>query len=366
MSVPWALSVSVDGVTSIFMGRFSDKLGPRKILIFSGLVIGLGFVLMSRITDIWQMYFVYGIIVGVGCGSTFVPTLSIISRWFIARRNLMNGFVLSSIGVGTLIISPLAYWLISTYQWRTSYIIMGIGIFLIIFVAAQFMRSAPSQIGQEPYNKISPDKPEKNLQVRSFTLRKAIQTLPFWLIFVMSFSYGFVGVSIAVHLVPHIIHLNIPASTGAMVLAASGGANIVGRLIFGVIGDRIGSKQVFLLCLVLSLPVVVWLIYIQEVWMLYLFAVIYGICQGGMATTQVPLIAEFFGLKSLGAIFGACGFGTTLGAAIGPLSVGYLFDVSGGYQSAFLTCAFVTAAGIILNIILMQSKPKGELSLESS
>jgi MFS family permease len=115
LSGAYSLSIVVDGTVGILMGRLTDKLGPRKILTICGLLAGLGFILLSRITTVWQMYLIYGLLIGIGMSGVFVPVISIIPRWFIAKRNTVNGIVLAGMGLGNLAIAPLAYWIISSY-----------------------------------------------------------------------------------------------------------------------------------------------------------------------------------------------------------------------------------------------------------
>jgi MFS family permease len=159
-----------------------------------------------------------------------------------------------------------------------------------------------------------------------------------------------------VHLVPHIINIQISAATAASVMATIGAVNVVGRLVFGFIGDRMGSLQAYAMGFVIILGSLIWLLFMREAWMLYAFAVLWGFSAGGMGTVQTPIIAELFGIKSLGAIFGVCGLGVMIGGSIGPVVIGYLFDIEGNYQIAFIACAIFTLAGIILNLWLTRYK----------
>jgi MFS family permease len=316
----------------------------------------MGFILMSRITNIWQMYLVYGVLIGIGMGGIFVPVITNLSRWFVARRSTMNGLVLAGTGVGTLIVSPLTSRLIESYGWRTSFIILGAAIFLIIFVLAQFMRLDPAQIGQTPYNKAGAGKSGLKQETRSFGLSEVLRSPLFWLVFGMFFTFGFFAMSISVHIVPHVIHLQIPAATAANILATIGAVNIAGRLAFGAIGDKIGARQAYGLGLVVMTAAIFWLVFINETWMFFVFAAIYGFNSGGIGSVQAPIVAELFGLKSHGAIFGACGLGTMIGGSIGPVLVGYLFDLSGSYQAAFITCGLAAAAGLLVNLVIVRRK----------
>jgi len=128
------------------MGGLNDRLGPRIVLTIAGFLAGLGYLLMSQIGAAWQLYLFHGVVVGVGMSGILVPMLSTVARWFVARRNVMSGIVMAGIGVGTLVASPVANWLISVYEWRVSYIIMGSIVLIVTVLAAQFLKRDPTSM----------------------------------------------------------------------------------------------------------------------------------------------------------------------------------------------------------------------------
>jgi len=150
----FSLCFLLNGLLGIGMGMLNDRRGPRLVVTTCGILLGAGYLLMSQIDTIWQLYLFYGVIVGIGISGAWVPLLSTVSRWFVKRRALMCGIVLSGVGIGVVIIPPLAAWLISIYSWRTSYIIVGIIVLVLVILAAQFLRRDPSQVGQLPYGAI--------------------------------------------------------------------------------------------------------------------------------------------------------------------------------------------------------------------
>jgi MFS family permease len=356
MSGVISLSLVADGSLGVVMGRFADRLGTRRILTLSGCLVGIGYILISRVTSVWQMYLIYGFVIGAGMGGIYVPLATGINRWFIARRSTMSGILLCGMGVGLLLVSPIAHWLISTYQWRVSYVILGVAFLVIILTASQFLKKSPAETGQLPYCKANSVPAEHAQDSPSFSFTEAIRTRQFQLMFFVFYCYGFFSMTTAVHIVPNIIHLNISASTGAYILATIGGGNIAGRLAFGLIADRIGNKVSNLICLSIIAANLCGLIFIREGWIFFVFAVFFGVAQGGMSVVQAPIIAELFGLKSHGFIFGACGLGATLGGASGPFLTGYLFDVTGGYQTAFLVCTLLVVGGVIVSLILARGR----------
>ncbi len=352
----FSLSMIMHGVMGIVMGILNDRLGPRIVLSLCGFLIGLGYLLMSQISTVWQLYLFYGVIVGTGLGGAWGPLLSTVARWFVNRRSMMTGIVVAGSGIGTLISPPVANWLISTYDWRAAYTILGSVILVVVISAAQFLKRDPARMGQIPYGGNQEVKQEPGTETQGFTLREAACTRQFWVAFAMLFCFGFGLFTITVHIVPHATDMNISPATAAIILAAMGGAGIAGNLVMGGAADRIGNRQIFIIGFIMMSICLFYLTQITEVLMLYLFVIAFGFAHGGMGPSESPLVAGLFGLSSHGLIFGIISFGFTIGASVGPLLTGYLFDVSGSYQTAFLTCACLTIAGLVLAILLTPVK----------
>jgi len=356
----FSLSMILTGTLGIVMGGLTDRLGPRIVITFCGLFIGLGYLLMSQISAIWQLYLLYGVLIGSGMGGMWVPPLSIVARWFVKRRSLMTGIVLGGSSLGGLIGPPVISRLISTYDWRESCIILGVTCLLVIIVAAQFLRRDPNQRKQVPHGENKEEEQELTLDTRAFSLKEAIYTKQFWLVFCMLFCLGFCISAITVHIVPYATDVGISAVTAANFLAVIWGMGLIGNLVLGTVGDRIGSRNVFIIGFVLMAASLIWLAWATGEWMLYLFAIVLGFARGGTGIAQSPLIAELFGLKSHGMIFGLAVLGYTFGATAGPFVAGYIFDVTTSYHIAFLLSAVIGVIGLILSALLTPTK---ELSL---
>jgi predicted MFS family arabinose efflux permease len=161
--------------------------------------------------------------------------------------------------------------------------------------------------------------------------------------------------------VPHAIELEISALTASSILATIGGTSIIGNFVMGRICDKIGPRFVFIISFFLMSAALFWLVWARELPGLYLFAVVFGFNHGGNATAQTPIVARLFGLSAVGSIFGAASFGFTLGGATGPVVTGYLFDLTGSYQLAFVMGAAIGLIGLILTIIL---RPTGRLGVK--
>ncbi|MFC2068578.1 MFS transporter [Chloroflexota bacterium] len=358
----FSLSFLVHGFQAIIAGRLNDRFGPRVVMTAYGFVLSLGYLLISRTETIWQLYLFYGVLIGTGMGSGMVPITSTINRWFIKRRGLITGIVLSGIGLGTILIPPTASWIITTYGWHTSYLIIGIITLVLINPAAQFLKRDPTQTRQVPYGEGELQEKDLKLEADSFNLEQAIRTKQMWILCTIFLFFGLCIQTILVHIVIHVTGLNISENMAASILGIIGGTSIIGRIILGSACDKIGSKLAIIIGFIFLSASLIWLLVAKEVWMIYLFAIVFGLAYGGL----VPLVslapAELFGLQSHGVIMGIQAFTLTIGGAVGPILAGYIFDINGSYNLAFVILALSGISAIILTVFLRPINRKGDTS----
>jgi len=355
ISGAFSLAAMTNGILTVAMGGLTDKVGPRMVMTVCGLFLGLGFMLMSRISNVFDLYLFYGIFVGAGMSGSFIPLTSTVARWFFKRRGLMTGIVAAGSGIGALIGPPVASRLIPIYGWRMSYLILGGITLLTVVLSAQLMKRDPAQVGQMPYGKIQIEQRGLNPRVEGLSLREAICSPQFWVFFTTGFCYGYCVFAIMVHIAPHAIESGVSAMGAANILATIGGFAILGKVLLGKLGDIVGNRRTLMLGFILTSVALTGLVPAKTEWMLFLIAGLFGFAYGGIAVSHSPLVAELFGLRSHGLIFGVFAISVGAGGAMGPLLTGYLFDVSNSYQVAFLLCALISLAGILFAAFLRQS-----------
>jgi MFS family permease len=356
ISGAFSIAMITQGLLSAVMGKLNDKSGPRVVIILCGCLLGLGYLLMSQIHAIWHFYLVYGLIIGTGMSGAFVPHMSTVAKWFITRRSLMTGIVASGSGIAILIGSPIATKLISVYNWRISIIIVGLLAVLLIVLSAPFLKRTPTQVGLQPYRGSEGETSELSPQVKSFSLKEALRTNQFWLVWGLCFCYGFCLFTITVHVIPFATDMGISAVGAASIMVIIGVMGIIGKIVVGGAGDRRGNKNILIFSFSLWVLAYLWVLIASNEWMLYLFAAAFGIAFGGNSTSHSPLVARLFGLSSHGLIYGVIGIGVYCGGALGPFLAGYIFDTTDTYQSAFMLCAVIGIVGIILTALLKPTK----------
>lgn len=350
----YSLCILLSSCVGLVAGKLSDRLGPRFILGAGGLFSGAGYLLMAQISTVWQVYLFFGLIEGIGIGCTIAPLLSTIPRWFVKKRGLMMGLFLSSCGLGTMIIPPVATQFILNYGWRFTFVVIGGIILVTVIVGAQFLKREPSQIGQLPYGEKEAE--SLDLQHKLFSFRQVIRISQFWMLAGIYASTMFCAGIIFLHIVPHMTSLGTPVTTAANVLAVIGGVGIAGRFLMGAVADRIGNKPPLLFGLVMMTACLLWLLIANELWMFYLFAVIFGFAYGNLIVLESPLGAELFGLGSLGMLVAGVEFVSSILMTPSPIVAGYIYDITSSYQLAFLLAILLSVMALLLALFLKPTK----------
>ncbi|MFC2070131.1 MFS transporter [Chloroflexota bacterium] len=350
----FSLYMLLHGFLYIVTGRLNDKFGPKIVMSGCGFFMGLGYILMSTTDNIWQIYLFYGVIIAIGMSGGYVPITSTVTRWFegYKRRGLMIGISIAGVGIGTMIVPPFATWLISGFGWRTSYTVIGIISLVVIIAAAQFMRRAPEKLQQLSSGKNVPRVKNEKIISGGLSLAEAIRTRQFWLLSISFFGFGLLLQAIMVHIVMHALGLGITASMAAGIFVAVGGLSFIGKISMGAACDRIGNKSVIIISFALMIAALAWLLVAEELWMLILFAAVFGFSYGGLVSVQSPIVADLFGMSSHGAILGVLVSIITIGAAVGPVMAGGIYDATESYYPAFLVCIGFSIIGLILTLFL--------------
>ena len=342
------------GLFGVLVGRLNDRFGPRLLMSVAALLLGLGCALMARLTSLWELYFFYGIIFGMGLSAIDVIALTTIARWFSLRRGFMTGIVKVGTGAGQFAIPLVASGLILYYGWRWAIALIGIGIASILLLMAQFLRrdpGTPRLKNRQPNAGGHLQPPEMELGI---PLSRAFRSIQLWTICMINLFLVFSLMIIMLHIVPYVRDTGVPPIQAAGVLSTIGAVSMLGRFVCGLVIDRRGSKAVMGACFFLLLGDLIWLQFAHQLWMLYLFAALYGLAHGGFFTAISPLVAEWFGIRFHGTLFGIVVFFGTLGGAVGPLLAGHLFDLSGSYR---LTFQIVTAMALVAWGLLLSLRP---------
>jgi len=351
-------SMVLGGMFSFLGGLALDRYGPRIVVLLMGLFTGLSLLLTSQTSSLWQLFITYSLLLAMGTHATYTVSMSTLSRWFDKKRAMALGIAGSASGLGMVVMAPFATYLIFTFSWRRAYIVMGLIAWLIVIPLSRLLRKDPYEIGVLP-DGVSPQTRDAVIQencipTADLSLLQTFRTRSFWLVIfiwlVLASNLSFV----LTHLVPHATDIGFSTTEAATVLSLIGGTTIAGRVLIGAVSDRIGRKLTAITCILLGGGTMIWLVWSQELWMLYLFALVFGFAYGGMLPGISALIGDSFGLRNIGAIFGVLDIGWGAGAALGPLIGGLIFDVTNSYLIAFLIGAVAMLVVTLLIALIRQ------------
>ena len=325
------------GILAFFVGRLGDRFGPRPVLAVTGVLCGAGYILLSQVTQPWHLFAVFGLLISTGMAAHDVVTLSTIARQFDRRRGMMTGVVKVGTALGQIAVPPVAALLIALSDWRTALVILGIGAVVVLQAAAWLMKAPPPRA-----------ETVSATQSAGMDFREAARTPTLWMLCAIQFSFFSALTTIPLHIVVHGMDLGMTPAVAAGLLSVLGGTSIAGRLAVGAGVDRFGGRRTLMLCFLPLIASLLAFLVIADTRALFAAVALYGFAHGGFFTVTSPNVANYFGLKAHGAIFGLVIFCGMTGGAAGPILAGRIFDVTASYDPAFTTLAVLAALGLLL------------------
>jgi MFS family permease len=326
------------GVGSFLWGWLSDRVGTRLVVLAGGALLGLGLVLSSRVGALWQLYLTFGAMVGLGAGAFYAPLTATATRWFDARRGVAVALVSSGIGLGVLLIAPLARWLTGLFDWRIAMLLLGDLCWLVVLPLALVIREHPREDLEAERRRASPRPGAADV----------MRTPQFWALALTHFACCAAHSGPIFHMVTHAIDRGVPAMAAASVLGISGLASIAGRVGCGLLADRFGARRVLVVGLGLQATIVLAYLAARDVGAFVGLAMIFGIAYGGVMPLYALVTREYFGEQVMGTAYGAVFLISTLGMGLGSFAGGWFYDQLGSYAWLFLSSAAIGLAAMLL------------------
>lgn len=366
VSLAVTMYFATTGAMGLLIGRFIDQYGPRPVLILGSTIMGIGFLLLSRVSQLWQFFAVY-LLMAIGwSGTSLIPISTLITNWFIRRRGFAMGLTMTGLSLGGVVLVPFSVYLISHWGLRTALPALG-SIFWIVIIPIAFLviKQRPSEVGQFPDGEVSPvSYPEGTGGIRSpltsqwrvWTRSEAIKTPAFWAI-VGSFILAMSGqIAFLVHQISFLSKTLGPGGA-ATAVSVTATASIFGRFFLGAIADRADKRFVAMFCFLVQGVAILSLAYFRQVAVLYLGTFAFGLTMGGVVMMQPLLIGEYFGMVSFGMISGLSGLFTMVIASLGPAIAGWIFDATQDYRIAF---TFFSGASLLAMGLVFFTRPPQE------
>jgi MFS family permease len=360
-----SLAFFLMGILGVFSGLVNDRFGPRALMGVTALFYGAGYVLLSQVQAVWQLYLFYSLVLAIGLSPIDVIPMTVTARWFVRRRGIMTGIVKVGTGAGQMTVPFIAGLFIFHYGWRHASILVGLIAAIVLAGAGQLLRRDPAQMGQMPDGATVPIRGRIEGQEAGLSVRQAARTAPFWLFCAMNFMVFSCLLTTMVHIVPHGSDTGLDPMKAAGLLSTIGGMSMAGRILTGFAIDRIGNRKSMALSLILLISGFLWLQAAGNVWMLYIFAAVYGIAHGSYFTIISPLAAELFGIASHGAILGIGFLSGNLGGSLGPVLAGLVFDTVRSYRPVFLFMIGLAITALLVASILKPAVRIAEFKVQS-
>jgi MFS family permease len=330
------------GVGSFLWGALCDRYGGRAVALAGGALLGLGLVLSSQVTALWQLHLTFGALVGLGVGAFYAPLTATVTRWFIAKRGLAVALVSAGIGVGVLLISPLVRWIISVADWRIAMLVLGDLAWLTIIPAALLIREPPIAVGRASARTVAPE--------RDFSAAEVLRSPQFWVLALTHFACCAAHSGPIFHMVTHAIDQGVAPMAAATALSVSGLASVGGRIATGALADRFGAKRTLVAGLTLQALMIYVYLVARDASAFYGLGLVFGAAYGGVMPLYALLTREYFGDKVMGTAYGGVFFVSTLGMGLGSFAGGWLYDALGSYAWLFITSAVI---GILAGLLAL-------------
>jgi MFS family permease len=332
----------------IVSGPLADRFGSRPLAVAGMILTGLGLAAASAARTLLEVYAAYGFGVGLGIGCAYVPAIGAVQRWFVRRRGFASGLAVSGIGVGTLLMPPLASLLIETLGWRGAYLVLGGLVAVVGAGLAVLIENDPRDRGFGPDGDPQPSGAAP-LRREGTSVREAIRSPRFIGLYASCLICSF-GVFVPfVHLVPYARDHGVAPSSAVLLLGVIGVGSTAGCFFLGGLADRMGRQFALLLMFIgMALALVTWVVSV-DIWSLAAFAFLYGVFYGGWVAVLPAVVMDYFGGRNVSSIIGVLYTSVAFGTLVGPSAAGFAFDFSHSYSLPILASAGanIIAAAIV-------------------
>ncbi len=327
----------VMGVAGFLWGTLTNRIGARPVVLIAACLLGLGLFVASRADDLLVFQFAYGGLVGASGGAFFAPLIATTLGWFDKHRSLAVSLVSLGGGVAPMTITPLATVLIENYGWRDAMMMTAIAATILIVPAAFLIRRAPDAVAAAP----SPGSDIAPAEPRPSTMPAIFRTPQFIVLAGVFFLCCAAHSGPIFHTVSYAMLCGASALAAASIYSVEGFAGLFGRLIFGVLADRLGVKKVIIAGLVLQAVGIYSYIYVSALPHFYMLAMVLGLVYGEVMPLYSVLARDYFGPKVMGTVLGGITMTSSIGMAFGPVGGGWLFDTFGDYHWLYVASAAI-------------------------
>ncbi len=298
-------------LTSMIWGTLSDRLGPLPVVLTGSVVLAASLGLASLATSLVAFQFIFGLMVGAATAAIFAPMMACVTGWFDPHRSLAVSLVSAGMGMAPMTMAPLAAWLVSLHDWRTSMQIVALIVASIMIPVSLLVRRAPALAS-------GPSAPSGDSAQADMTLAQALRSPQFIILLLTNFFCCATHSGPIIHTVSYAISCGIPLIAAVTIYSVEGLAGLGGRIAFGLMGDRFGAKRVLVLGLLAQAFGALGYVFVRELAAFYTVAALFGFIYAGTMPLYASLARENFPLRMMGTVIGGTAMAGSLGMATGP------------------------------------------------
>jgi MFS transporter, OFA family, oxalate/formate antiporter len=336
----FSITIAVFAFTTIFSGRLQDKIGPRWVATFGGILLGLGLILSSTASTLWELYLYYGVIGGIGIGSAYVCPVATCLKWFPKSKGFTTGIAVGAFGLGSLTFESIILNFLRNFGVSRTFLYIGIIYMLLVVIGAQLL-SLPPKDYYSSGNNLSTDSTKED-----FTPGQMIRTLPFyklWIMYLLGCISGLMVIGLARDIGTELVNLSTDISARAVSVLAL--FNAGGRITWGILSDKIGRLKSFRFMFVLTTAAMLVLSTVSL--NLFSFFLVIGIVAfsfGGFLAVFPAITSDYYGSKNIGANYGLMYQAYGIAAILGPM-----IGTSLGFIHSFLLAAGLSVVGLVIS-----------------
>ena len=358
IGIGMAVYYLVGGVFAPISGWLGDRYGPQRMMALGGFLYLVSMVLLGSVTELWQFFIVFGVLLASTQSISMVPLMASVSGWFRRRLGLGTGILWAAGGVGTAVLAPLLGHFLESAGW--SWTFWGIGVIGggIILVLTPFLRNRPTDIGVAPYGSSENDPPQlvrsiaiEKLRLQAFNHHMR-RTRAFWNLPVIH-ALGCAGHGIVlIFSIPIAVEQGLTLTAAAGILTLISLVSILSRFLTPVLAEKYGARKVMASCLFIQGVTVLILFWAQDLWTFYLFASLFGIGFGGEWTGYLVINRQYFGNGPMGTCYGWQMTGALMGHAITTAMAGAVIFLTGSYAPALALSVIFSLGGVVVIMTL--------------
>ena len=351
----------IGSLTAPFSGRFGDIFGARKLLVAGGILFGGSMILIGYITQVWQFFIVYSVLLALTSSITIVPLMAAINPWFRRRLGLGIGLMWAAGGLGAALLAPVYSILLESFGWTTTFVVIGAVGGGVTLALVPFYRNQPADKGVRAYGATASDQPPASFTPDAAKVRLQVfqrqmkRTRAFWNLPVIH-GLGCAGHGIIlIFVVDFAVERGIEFTTAAWVLTLIQIFSIAGRFAVPIITERIGGKPIMSTALAIQALSVVILFFGQDVWAFYLFGAVFGLGFGGEMSAYPVVNRQYFGTGPVATVYGLQISGAMMGHCISTVAAGAVRELL-GYEPVFLMSMAFSGLGVLIILTLETTK----------